>query len=81
MKRSVLFVLGGVLVGVVVIRTFFLDPMELMGWSMFWAGLFEGRIMDPAVVLESTTFWKSIGGAMAGGAMGLAAAAPGTEQK
>lgn len=70
MNRSVLFVIGGAILGVMVARTFVFDPIEVLAWSMFWSALFEGNLMSPGALLESTTFWKSVGGAVLGGAAG-----------
>ncbi|SPF48736.1 exported hypothetical protein [Candidatus Sulfotelmatobacter kueseliae] len=63
------FCIGGI-VGVVLVRAFFLDGLEEFGWRMFWEGLGNGRMMDPGMVLQSTTFLKCVGGLVIGGALG-----------
>jgi len=55
------FTFGGLL-GVLLVRAFFLDLMEQMGWRMFWEGLGHGESMNWGMVLQSTTFAKSLAG-------------------
>jgi hypothetical protein len=40
------------------VRAFFLDPVEELGWRMFWSGIGNGSLMDLSVVVHSTTFTK-----------------------
>jgi len=63
------FVLGGIL-GVCLIRALFLDPLEQMGWSMFWSGLGQGEDMNWGMVLQSATFLKCLTGFVLVGAAG-----------
>lgn len=58
--------LGGI-VGVVVVRLFFLDELEQLGWRMFWEELGNGRVLDPGTVLRSSSFAKCVAGFLAGG--------------
>jgi hypothetical protein len=62
-------VVGGVL-GLLIVRGFFLDPFQEMGWSMFWHGLTNGEPMDISTVLQSTTLYKCLGGFILGGLAG-----------
>jgi hypothetical protein len=65
---GVLFFLGGVL-GVLVVRGFFLDHLEELGWRMFWDGVANGRVMDLGRVFGSATFMKClVGFVVCGGA-------------
>jgi hypothetical protein len=60
-----LFLIGGV-VGVLVVRGFFLDPLEEIAWRIFWESLGRGGF-DLEVVLQSRTFAKSLTGFAVGG--------------
>ena len=62
-----LFVIGGAILGVVIVVELILDPIEQMGWSLFWQGLFNGGSLDINEVLNSTTFWKCLAGLIGGG--------------
>jgi len=61
---------GGVL-GVLLVRALFLDPIEEIGWRMFWEGIFHGEIMDLGSVVQSTTFLKCLAGFVLGGGAGV----------
>lgn len=63
---SLLFIAGGV-IGVLIVRSFFLEPFQEMGWHMFWNGLTNGEPMDIGMVFKSTTFAKCLGGFIIGG--------------
>lgn len=63
-------VLVGALVGLAVARFLLFSRVEALGWSLFWEGISQGRMMKPSVVLESTTFWKSFAGVVTGGVLG-----------
>jgi len=65
--------IGGFL-GVVIVRTFLLDPFEQVGWTLFWRALAQGQIMDWGIVLQSSTFLKCLLGFVFGGAIGAVAA-------
>lgn len=58
-------------IGVLVVRAIFLDPVEELGWHFFWEGLSKGETMRTSALLESTTLWKCVSGfvvaAVAGG--------------
>jgi tetrahydromethanopterin S-methyltransferase subunit C len=70
----VIALLIGGMIGVLLVRLFFLDPLEKLGWSMFWSGLGNGRMMDLGIVLKSNTLAKCAGGfAIAGIASAFAA--------
>ena len=62
------FLLGGI-IGVCLIRAFFLDPIEQMGWTMFWEGLGHGELMNLGAVVQSATFLKCIAGFLLVGAV------------
>lgn len=61
------FVVGGI-IGVAIIRAFFLDPIEQMAWSMFWRGIAHGDLMDARTVFQSSTFLKCLAGFLLAGA-------------
>ncbi len=56
----------------IIVRALFLDPIQEMGWSLFWNGLSEGEVMDLETLFQSKTFLKCVAGAATGGILGLA---------
>ena len=54
--------LGGGALGILIVRALFLDPLEQLGWTMFWRGLEEGESMNWEAVLQSATFLKCLMG-------------------
>lgn len=66
------FVVCGVM-GLLVIRGFFLDELEQLGWYFFWAAVRDGNIntKDMAEVVQTATFAKCSAGFLAGGVVGL----------
>jgi uncharacterized membrane protein len=67
--KIILFVIGAV-AGLLIVRGFFLDTIQIAGWNMFWNRLSEGDLMNPDVVFKSETFMKCIVGMIAGGVLG-----------
>ena len=61
--------IGGIL-GVLVVRYFILEPIEVMGWNMFWSGISEGAQPNFKQVLKSDTFIKCAIGFAVGGFLG-----------
>lgn len=59
-------IIGGVVIGVVAVRLFFLDPVEVLGLSIFSNGG-----IDIGAAVQSSTFVKLLGGALVGGFGGL----------
>jgi hypothetical protein len=54
---AAMFFAGGLL-GVLLVRAFFLDRVEELGWRMFWSGIGNGEPMQMGAVLQSATFAK-----------------------
>lgn len=69
--RSVIWLCVGGVVGVLLVRAFFLDPIEELGWRMFWEGIGNGRTMDLGMVVRSATFAKCLAGLVLGAGSGL----------
>ncbi len=71
MKR-IYFVLIGAAFGLLVVRGFFLDPAEEIGWRIFWDALFRGHIGMRGLkeAAGSATFAKSILGIGVGAVVG-----------
>jgi hypothetical protein len=65
--RLILTACGGGILGVLLVRALFLDPIEEIGWRMFWDGLFDGRLMNLGTVIQSVTFLKCLVGFILGG--------------
>ena len=57
--KIIVLLLGGVL-GLAFARLVLLSEVEVVAWRFFWSGLAEGRVVDPGILLGSTTFWKSV---------------------
>jgi hypothetical protein len=71
--KKLLLIVGGAVIGLMVVRAFMLDPIEEMGWSMFWEAFFNGRMssQDMGMVLQSATFMKLLIGTFVGGFVGF----------
>jgi hypothetical protein len=71
MKR-IYYILIGAVFGLLVVRGFFLDPVEEIGWRIFWDALFRGHISMRGMeeVIGSATFAKSMLGIGAGVVVG-----------
>jgi hypothetical protein len=69
--RFLIWLCVGGVAGVLLVRAFFLDPIEQLGWSMFWEGLANGQIMDLGTVVGSATFAKCMAGLVLGAGTGL----------
>lgn len=71
-KKS-LFVIIGLVLGVFLAKTILFTEVELIGWEYFWDSLNHGHIDKndiKEIVLKSTTFHKSVLGAVLGGWIG-----------
>lgn len=73
--RVIYFVLIGAVVGLLVVRGFFLDPAEEIGWRIFWDALFRGHVGMRGIreVMSSATFAKSMLGVTVGAVIGFIA--------
>lgn len=65
----------GAAFGLLVVRGFFLDPAEEIGWRVFWDALFRGHIGIRGIreVVGSATFAKSMLGIGVGAVAGYMA--------
>jgi hypothetical protein len=70
--NKIYFVLIGAVFGLLVVRGFFLDPAEEIGWRIFWDALFRGHIGMRGLreAAGSATFAKSMLGIGVGAAAG-----------
>lgn len=68
-----LYIIVGAIVGLLIVRGFLLDPLEEIGWRMFWNALFNGKLSAKGMdnVLGSATFIKSVMGIALGGIAGF----------
>ena len=73
MKNKIIFfvfmLVGGV-TGLFIVREYFLNPMQIAGWKMFWGSLPDAGIIDIKTALSSKTFLKSALGFTAGAVIG-----------
>lgn len=67
-----LFIIVGAIVGLLIVRGFFLDGMEELGWRIFWDQFIKGKIDAGGMgeVFKSATFIKSLIGMFFGGIFG-----------
>jgi len=72
---KVVFAVVGAVVGLLLVRGFMLDPIEEIGWRMFWNALFKGNFSTKGIrmVFESAAFTKSAVGMVAGRILGFLA--------
>lgn len=70
---KLIFIVVGAVLGMLVVRGFMLDPIEEIGWRLFWEALFKGHISMDGMrkVLGSATFAKSGIGMAVGAIVGL----------
>lgn len=69
--RLIVSLCVGGIVGVLLVRALFLDPIEELGWRMFWGGIGNGRSMDLGMVVQSATFAKCLAGLLLGAGSGF----------
>ena len=68
-----IFTIIGMVAGVYLVKLYALDMVEQIGWELFWDSIKEGHLTEndiKNVVLKSTTFYKSVAGAVVGGVVG-----------
>lgn len=71
-NKVMLFALVGALIGVAVVRMFFLNSIQIMGWKLFWNNLASLNFEMFKNAFESATFGKSVLGFLIGGFFGVA---------
>ena len=75
MKKNLIIVLalfGGV-IGVAIVRFYFLNPLQIIGWNLFWQNLSHLNFDMFKLIFKSATFGKCLVGFLAGGAVGALA--------
>ena len=65
----IMFLIGSI-AGVLIMRAFFLDFIQIMGWELFWNDLSDSKIMDAEMIFKSKTFLKCFAGGAVGGILG-----------
>lgn len=69
----ILAIVGGI-IGVLIVRYFFLNQLQIIGWNLFWKNLSRLNFDMFKLVFKSATFGKCllgfIIGAIAGGVIG-----------
>ncbi len=64
----------GCIIGIVIVRAFFLDEIEVIGFDLFWESAKEGKLsFDRETILNSSSFMKCCIGFIIGGLIGRAA--------
>jgi hypothetical protein len=71
-----IFVIGGAVVGLLVVRGFMFDTVEEIAWRLFWHEFFKGDVsaLGMGEIVKSATFAKSVIGLVIGGVLGSIAA-------
>jgi hypothetical protein len=72
MRRTsiILLIITGGIIGVAVVRMFFLSSFQIMGWKIFWNNLSNIQFNMLRNVFESATFGKCLLGFIVGGILG-----------
>ncbi|MGD9995170.1 MAG: hypothetical protein AB7S69_17860 [Salinivirgaceae bacterium] len=71
-NKTLLFAIVGAIIGVAVVRMFFLNSIQIMGWKLFWNNLASLNFELFKSAFESATFGKSVLGFLIGGFFGMA---------
>jgi hypothetical protein len=66
-----LFALVGAIIGVAMVRLFFLNSIQIMGWKLFWNNLASFDFSMFKNAFESATFGRSVLGFLIGGFLGF----------
>ncbi|TYB32088.1 MAG: hypothetical protein FXF47_00450 [Candidatus Mcinerneyibacterium aminivorans] len=73
MKTKILFfmfmLIGGI-IGLLIVRNFFLNPVQIAGWKMFWGSFPDAGLISIDTALSSKTFVKSALGFVIGAVVG-----------
>ncbi len=74
MKNNTVLLLAivGAVVGVIIVRMFFLNFIQVTGWNLFWKNLFRFNFDQFRLIFKSATFGKCFLGFLLGGAAGAA---------
>ncbi|MBN2546895.1 MAG: hypothetical protein JXB50_13930 [Spirochaetes bacterium] len=75
MKNNTVIILAivGAVVGVIIVRLFFLNSIQVIGWNLFWKNLFRFNFDQFRLIFKSATFGKCLLGFLIGGGAGAAA--------
>lgn len=69
-----IFIVSGSLLGLLIVRVFLLDTLELIGWHAIWDHVGKGGSLssnDVDMIIHSSTFAKCITGMLLGGLLGV----------
>lgn len=67
----IILVIIGAIVGVAVVKFFFLNSIQIIGWNLFWKSLSHLNFEMFKLIFKSETFKKCFIGALIGGGAGL----------
>ncbi|MGE4288594.1 MAG: hypothetical protein AB7E36_07895 [Salinivirgaceae bacterium] len=70
-NKVLIFALVGAVIGVAVVRMFFLNSLQIMGWKLFWNNLASLNFEMFKNAFESATFGNSVLGFLIGGFLGI----------
>lgn len=73
MKSIIIFAVIGAVIGVAVVRMFFLNSLEIVGWNLFWEYFTHFRIDMFRLIFKSATFGKFVTGSLIGACAGAVA--------
>lgn len=66
----VILALAGGVVGVLIVRYYFLNPIQIIGWNLFWSNLSHFNFDLFKFIFKSATFGKCLVGFLVGGGIG-----------
>ncbi len=72
MNKNLIIILAiiGIIAGVAVVRLFFLNSFQIMGWNLFWENLSKFNFDMFRLISKSETFRKCFFGGLIGGGIG-----------
>ena len=71
MNAKTLYAVIGAVIGLALVRAFWLDQIELIAWEIFWSEFGNSRNIKLSKVLQSQTFLKCTAGIVVGTVAGL----------
>lgn len=72
-QLAVILALIGGAVGVAIVRFYFLNTFEIIGWNLFWQNLSHLNFDMFRLIFKSAAFGKCLAGFLVGGAIGFVA--------
>lgn len=68
---SIILAVAGGVIGVAIVRYYFMNTFEIIGWNLFWNNLSHLNFDMFKLIFKSATFGKCLVGFLIGGAAGF----------